>query len=454
MKRRFFSQSSSPSRQSLTDIIFLLSLVAYVLAGTIAAPFHGDEATQIFMSRDYAYQFLQGDLALVRYAEPPVSATEQQLRLLNGTLNKYLIGFAWHLGGFDVSQVNEQWDWGADWDYNQANNHAPSAALLAVSRVPSALLLAAGVVLMFALGGALGGRPVGYFASLYYALNPVLLLNGRRAMMEGSLTAFTLLTVLAGVWLLRERRWRMALLLGAAAGLALASKHTAAFTVIAVFGAAALYPLVAWIMEKFQPADRSVGSRRAVTLQTYILLLIAGVIALAVFYALNPAWWGDPVARLQTVLDLRADLLAGQTAAFGGYAGAADALGGFFRQVFVNLPQYYELPVWGEYLAGQIAAYEASPWRGVSLGGSLAGGIVLGLLTLAGGWALLRGGSAPGATRWLVGLWALAMLATTALLTPLEWQRYYLPAYPVVGLLAALGLAALIRRGRERRDPR
>ena len=169
------------------------------------------------------------------------------LRLLNGTVNKYLIGLAWHLGGYSVSDLNEQWDWGADWNYNQSSNHAPSAVLLYVSRLPSALLLAAGAVILFALGRSLGGRSVAYLASLYYALNPALLINGRRAMMEGSLIAFSLLAVLAGVWLLQRRALWMAILLGIAAGLALASKHTAAFTLVAVFGACGVYALVEWI---------------------------------------------------------------------------------------------------------------------------------------------------------------------------------------------------------------
>ena len=464
--------------QHIFDFLFLLILVAYVLVGTPLVPFHGDEATQIYMSRDYAYQFLQGDLDRVRYHEPPLSATEQQLRLLNGTLSKDLIGLAWHLDGFTLDQINEQWDWGGDWNYNQQYGHAPSEALLQVSRIPSALLLAAGVVLMFALGRVLGGRPVAYLASLYYALNPALLVEGRRAMMEGSLTFFSLLTVLAGVWLMHQRqarRWWAAILLGAAAGLALASKHTAVFTVVAVFGACALYPLVEWIVP-LTPADRrsasplprkrgegqdssfsppawekEAGRMRGFwahrsLLRFYTLLGVSALLVLAVFYALNPAWWGDPLGRAGQVLDLRADLLEGQTAVFGGYANPADALGGFFRQVFVALPQYYEIPDWASYIADPIARYEASPWRGVSVGGSVVGGIVLLALTLVGLWALWRDRRAPGAVRWIVGLWALAMLATTALLTPLEWQRYYLPAYPAVGLLAAFGLVWAVRR--------
>jgi 4-amino-4-deoxy-L-arabinose transferase-like glycosyltransferase len=419
----------------LADAIFLLLLPIYIVAGTSVTPFHGDESTLIYMSRDYAYQFLQGDLDRVRYHDPPLSATEQELRLLNGTLPKYLIGLSWHLAGFSVDDLNEQWDWGADWNYNQSTGHAPSDALLQISRVPSALLLAAGVGFIFVIGRSLGGRPVAYLASLYYALNPALLLNGRRAMMEGSLTAFSLLALLAAIWLLREWRWWLALLLGVASGLALASKHSAAFAVATVFGACALYPLVDWLTKKIR-----------ITTRIYLKLLLGGLIALVVFYALNPSWWGDPLARLSEVLRLRTDLLAGQTVAFGGYASVSDALVGFFRQTFVVLPQYYEIPAWAGYIAEPIARYESSLWRGVSLGGSTIGGSILLILVVIGFWALLRNKTTSQAIRWLVVVWALAMFASTAALTPLEWQRYYLPVYPAVGLLAAYGIVWLARR--------
>ena len=421
------------------DALFVALLVIYILAGKSATPFHGDESTLIYMSRDYAYQFLQGDLEQVIYHNPPISPAEQELRLLNGTVSKYLYGLAWHLGGFTVDDLNEQWDWGGDWNYNQSTGHAPSDALLQISRIPSALMLAVGAVIIFVLGNKLGGRPVAYLTSLYFALNPTLLLNGRRAMMEGSTIAFSLLAVLAGVWLLEKRRWWTALLLGVAAGAALASKHSAAFTLAAVFGACALYPFIAWIVERFR---RRISPFSAV-LRVYLLLGIAGLVALGVFYALNPAWWGDPITRVGEVLDMRTRLLTAQTADFGGYTDLTDALAGFFQQVFINQPLYYEVPAWSAYIAEPIARYEASPWHGVSLGGSIIGAGLLMALTLIGLYGVARAQSASGAVRWLIGLWALAMLVSTALFTPLEWQRYYIPAYPAVGLLASFAIVWL-----------
>ena len=199
------------------------------------------------------------------------------------------------------------------------------------------------------------------------------------------------------------------------------------------------------------------------------MLVIAGGIALAIFYGMNPAWWGDPLVRAGQVLSLRSDLLTGQTATFGGYSSLTEALGGFFRQVFVNPPQYYEIPAWGGYIAEPIARYESSIWHGISVGGSVVGGVVLLVLTVIGGVAAMGRKLAltqavsdnstaqqkanSVALRIVILVWALAMFVTTAFLTPIEWQRYYLPAYPAVGLLGALGVVRLIQVFRDRFKP-
>ncbi len=419
------------------DALYLLVLAGYILAGTALVPFHGDESTTIWMSRDYGYIYLDGELDRVRYQEPPVNATEQHMRLITGSLTKYLIGLSWHLNGYTTEQINEQWDWGADWHYNQTTGHAPGDRLLMLGRWPSALMLAAGVVALFAIGRMLGGRGVAYVASLYYALNPALLLNGRRAMFEGGLVLFSLLVVLAAIWLLRSRRWSAALGLGVCGGLALAAKHPAGFTLVAVFGAAMAF---AW------------NARNAPRL--FVQLATAGMLALLVFFALHPQWWDDPIQRIGQALDARTGILDGQVAAFGGYDGPVDQLAGAARQLLIVRPQYFEAPAWSGYISSQIDRYESSPLRGVSIGGSLPGGLVVLILASFGGWSLLRGLSGDRAARWVVGVWVVAMLLTTVILTPLEWQRYYLMAYPALGLLLGAGVTRLVSIARrDRTEP-
>jgi 4-amino-4-deoxy-L-arabinose transferase-like glycosyltransferase len=405
------------------DVLFLAVLTGYILAGTALVPFHGDESTTIWMSRDYGYIFLDGELDRVRYQESPVSATEQHMRLITGSLTKYLIGISWHLNGYTTAQINEQWDWGADWQYNQTTGHAPDDRLLMLGRWPSALMLAAGVVVLFVIGRALDGRGVAYIACLYYALNPALLLNGRRAMFEGGLVLFSLLTVLAAIWLLRRQTWLAALVLGLCAGLALAAKHPAGFTLVAVSGAGMVY--------SWREADRwrLLGQLAAVA-----------ILALLVFYALHPQWWGDPLGRARQVLDARTGILEGQVAAFGGYDGPLDQIAGAARQLLIVRPQYYEAPDWAVYIADQVERYESSLLRGVSIGGSIPGALVMAGLVGLGGWVLLRGQSGDRVAGWIVGVWALVMVLTVVVLTPLEWQRYYLTAYPALGLLLGFGV--------------
>ncbi len=494
MKRAFNTTRNSELATRNCHIVWLAALAAYILAGTALVPFHGDEATQIYMSRDYVYLFLDHDLNRVLYHPDPASPTEQHLRLLNGTLPKYLIGLAWHAGGLSPADLNEQWDWGADWYYNQQTGHAPTPERMQLARWSSALLLAAGVVPMFWLGRALGGTRAAYLASLYYALHPALLLNGRRAMMEGSVTLFSLLVVLAGVWWMKaltpsssERgesripsststtlscrvvgaqglaplrkhpsfssgrctRWLAAAMLGITAGLALASKHTALFTVAGVFGTCGGCVLWQGIREGFKPLAREKNN----PLTGLVLLAFSGIVAAAVFLALNPAWWSAPLQMPGVVLHLRAELLQTQVAVFGGYASLPEQIGGFWRQVFLALPQYYEVVGWETYIGDQIARYEASPWRGVSVGGSAVGGIVLAVMLVVGAWALVRGRGSTAARR-VVGVWAAVVMAATLVLTPLEWQRYYLPVYPAVGLLAAVGVDYALQKITSRQDAR
>ncbi|MBL8146468.1 MAG: phospholipid carrier-dependent glycosyltransferase [Anaerolineae bacterium] len=409
------------------DGLFLFALGAYVVTGALVTPFHGDESTQIYMSRDFAYLFLLGQPERVRYSEPPLNATEQHLRLLNGVVNKYAIGAAWALAGFAPDELNEQWDWGADWSYNHTNGHAPSADLLRVSRWPSAQFLVVGLLAVFALAEKTGGRAAAWIAALLYALHPALLLNGRRAMMEGSLIAFTALAALTAMyWLERRGRqaWGWATVFGLCAGLAVASKHTAALAIVPIGLGALGFALYRGRSEGARKAGARIGQ-----------MALAGLIAALVFLALNPAWWSDPFGRAADVLRLRSELLDGQTAAFGGFAGLPDAFAGFARQAFAPVPQYFEVAGWGEWLAPQITAYEASGLAGVTAAWLWA--LAALILGGAGFVALLRG---PGRTeaRWIVGLWLLSALAAALLLTPIEWQRYYLPVYPP--LMAVMGV--------------
>jgi hypothetical protein len=62
------------------------------LSGADLVPFHGDEATQIYMSRDYAYQFLERDLGKIYFNLDPANPAEQAPALIRAGMVPYSQG--------------------------------------------------------------------------------------------------------------------------------------------------------------------------------------------------------------------------------------------------------------------------------------------------------------------------------------------------------------------------
>ena len=417
------------------DALWLLLLSAYICVGISLTPFHADESTQIFMGRDYFYHFVQADWAQLSYSETPEKPAEQDLRLLNGTLPKYLFGWAAYSLGYTAETINEQWDWGADWHYNQSTGHIPPDDLLMRSRLISALFLCGSVIAIFYIGMRVQGRSTAYLASLLYSVHPAILVNGRRAMMESAMLCFSLLVLLSAIHLLRHRKFWHYIVLGMASGLAIISKHTAVFVVVPAYAISGLYSL--WHARQKSPVRH------------IALLLASGLFALTLFYAMNPAWWGDPLARVSTVLDLRQNLLEVQVNAFGGYPDFPARIAGWWRQSFIPQPMYYEVPIWQDYIAEQIMQYELSPFAGIRINSPFAG-VMLTILMIFGLFRLLQDKTVDNAVRWIIIGYCLSITLLMLIPTPLEWQRYYLLMIPAIILPVSFGISTILSRGWQR----
>src|SRR5260370_1491240 len=129
------------AHQAIVRSLFTGLLVLYVLAGVRLAPFHGDESTIIHKSRDW-YLIIQSNFSALLYSPTTSQRAEQELRLLNGVISEYAIGFLSWLGGSTFQTVNEQWDWGAAWNYNFNSGHAPPHAQLFFPRLSPPLITA------------------------------------------------------------------------------------------------------------------------------------------------------------------------------------------------------------------------------------------------------------------------------------------------------------------------
>lgn len=426
----------------LLDGLFLIALVLFVLAGTPLASFHGDEPMQIYMSGDYEVALVQGNPSALMTNPPYFIDTDPQLRILNGTINRYAIGFARTLAGIGADQLPPRpgWDWGLNYDDNVSTGHRPSEALMLAGRLPSSLFLAASVFVMFALARQFGNRPFAYLVTALYTLNPIILLNGRRAMQEGSLLFFGLLVILIAAVIARRRAngestplylW-IGLILGGA--LTLASKHNGVVFVVGALG---------WIF-----VGELTHFRLRETPLTTIKLLVSGVLIVGLFLTLSPALWNDPVARFGDLLAVRAELLDIQV--------AADPLApmpfeqriqNIITQPFLTPLAHYEVAAWADFapITAEITQYMNSPLSGLQFGQWI--GMVLTILAGLGIIVLFVPRLRPyreWASSWGLLVW-LVVTCASLLANPLPWQRYYLPLIPIVTLLAGIGLMALAR---------
>ena len=221
------------------DGLWLLALALYIFAGLDAVPFHGDEATLLFMSHDYYHLVQQRDFERVYYTDTPLDPSEQELRILNGTVPKMAMGLAWDLAGLTVHDLNDQWMWGFfdpqgewdEWTWNHAFGRA-IGQLLRAGRASSAVLVLSAAALLAITRWIVPARWATWLATGLYVTHPGVLLKGRRSMMEGAMLLGMTLAILAALGLLRTQarpessnraRWAWAAALGVA-GFALACK--------------------------------------------------------------------------------------------------------------------------------------------------------------------------------------------------------------------------------------
>jgi hypothetical protein len=419
------------------DALFVLALAIYALAGVPIATFHGDEPMQIYMSSDYTTLFI--DRAPERLiTQPPYSIdSDPHLRILNGTINRYTIGFAWQLAGYTVNDLPPRpgWDWGLGYADNVATAHRPSPAQLDAARLPSALFFAASIGVLFLLAEQVGGRGAAYVATLVYALHPALLLNGRRALQEGAMLFFGLLALYAAIKVTGNRgqvtagkvlstknaslpnselRTQNSELIWAlftlACGLTLASKHSGIVFVAGALGGVFGSMIYRWVGSRLsvlgsqsaraansQSASQNPEHRtlnidprtqnrepRTEYLMYAVRLLRTAILALLLFYALSPALWNDAVARAGDLLAVRGEMLSIQTAVSGGGMTLPQRVEQIVVQPFIAPLAHYEAAPFAEAapIADEIARYMASPLSGVQFGS--VGGALLTLLAWVG----------------------------------------------------------------------
>ena len=424
-----------------------LLFATYALWGLPGIPFHPDESTYLYMSRDFDLLFRQATPAAVGWQAANQPQDVLRYRLLDAPLAHYLPGLGRLLGGYASAPAHD-WNWSADWTANAARGSLPDAGELAAARWPAAMLTVLSVLPLYGIGLRLGGLGTAVGTALLYALSGLVLLHGRRAMSEGPLLFFTL----AAIWVVVYRP-RQTGLWGGAAALALAAKLTA-LALLPVLGVAVLWRPPVEAGRDAQPIRRGGWGGRARR-----AVMCAASFA-AVSYLLTPALWAQPFGGLAAMLQARQQLTTNMTGALSAVvpsqvnSSLGDRLFAMLYHVYFAPPAFWDVPNYAEQTAAAEQAYLASPlqigWHTRSLSLNLAAGGALLALTLAGVGFGLHDRAArrwraaqvlPAAEREALIVLLVWSAATVVALLQINiaWQRYYLPLIPMVCLWACYG---------------
>jgi 4-amino-4-deoxy-L-arabinose transferase-like glycosyltransferase len=422
------------------------------LWGVPGVPFHPDESTYLYMSRDFDLVVRQRDPAAVTWQAANQPADVLRYRLLDSPLSHFLPGLGRLLSGY-ADTLPHDWNWSTNWAGNVALGAVPEPGLLNAARWPAAVLTVLSVLPLYGIGLRVGGMGTGVGAALLYAFSGLVLLHGRRAMAEGPLLFF----ILAAVWLIlycprRPVPW------GGAAALAVASKLTA-LSLLPVLGLTLLWR---------QPgeAGSQTGWRGWADRQRFrsVAMCVASFVGLS--WLLTPPLWSQPIGGIAAMFDARRQLVANQAGALS-TAAPVQAVASLPARLFAMLyhiyfapPAFWEVPNYAQQTAAAERAYLAMPlqvgWHTTSLSFNLIAGGLLLALTLAGAiFGLhdlaahgLRAATQPTAPE-RYALWVLLAWSATTVVGLLSintaWQRYYLPLIPIVCLWAAYGLVRALR---------
>jgi 4-amino-4-deoxy-L-arabinose transferase-like glycosyltransferase len=428
-------------------VYFLLGALylVFLLATLSSVPFHPDESTYIFMSRDLDRILAAGPLSIC-WTAGDESDPLQVERERDCPLARYAIGLSRLTGGLPATISN--WNWSADWEQNLGQGAVPSEGLLLAARIPQALLLFLAVLLMARIGGWLGGEAGAVSAAVLLALNSQILLHARRAMSEAGLL-FGMVLVIAVVLEQKESAGKIlrGVLFPIGVGVALALAASAKYS-----GLLMALPALSGMFLGFRE-----DSLRRTLLRG---LARSGVMALGfllVFLALNPVYWCNPLATLLAVIAQRQSLLAAQVNALR-TAAPGLVLDSFpLRllavpyQLFIAPLAFWDVPNYAQITADSQQAYLSNPLDTLTSGGILPllwCVLSLGGLALALGRGARRGGD--GRLRILI-VWFLSVFGGIVFGVPILWQRYYLPLIPVCAALSAVAIAALVNRVRRSR---
>ncbi len=414
-------------KNASVEVAILILLAIFVLAGVSTIPFHPDESSWLYMSKDFELFFSKPSSLM--WVDSRDGEVDQYKRLIDAPFAKYIIGLSRNIVG--VPTIKSDWNWELSWSDNKHAGALPTQYQLNVGRLTNTLVLIASTVLIYISGKHLESRLTGIIAAVFFGTNSLLLLHNRHVMAESVLTLCIVLSIIA-VFYGSDYPW----FTGLAVALAVNSKQS----VIPLVGVGLFSVL--WIPNQNFNIKR-IGKNAAI----YSIVLVG------LSYILNPLWWSHPVRVPIEAWIARVNFRDNQVATLRIFASnqvldtPIKRLVSFIANLYILPPAFYEAANYINETEISQVKYLSFPGHNL-LRGIIGGGIAL-LLSLFGtiiGIINVIRSADPVKRRKLTLLLLATSFQAIAILVaiPIPYQRYVIPMIPFIALWIGYGSSLLL----------
>jgi hypothetical protein len=327
----------SVSLEKVIPLSLLILYLAFFISTIQLVPFHPDESTQIYMSRDVDVLFTTPGNLFFR-AETTLSP-EQRYRLIDAPLPRTIIGISRRI--FHLQALESDWNWSLSWQENKDNGALPTNSLLLISRLCLAAFVPLGLVFFYLILKGVVNWPISLFITIILGMNAIFLVHTRRAMAEG----LSFCIYFALIFLI-IRKPEKAFLIGILAGLVFQAKQT---TLPILF-----VPVIIWIIN---------GIKNNQKMQILWKILVFSGAIFITYYVLNPVAWKYPfhVAVLQ--IQHRLAFSQAQAAEYQAISSSLavttfpSRFAAWLANTFFSTPAYYDIGNYSKELAQTIVLY-------------------------------------------------------------------------------------------------
>jgi len=417
-------------------ILFLflfLVIVAIEINGLSRIPFHPDEVSLLYQSRDF--EKLLTDPLSLQYDPEKEGELNQTYRVLNPPFPKYILAVGIRLAGFGPESVSVDWNWSLTWSENDAAGALPNPNLLTAARAASTFMVILSLPILYLCGRSIQDNKMGILAVLLLGTNALLLLHGRRAMTEGTLI-FSVSLAILGILEGNKHPW----LAGLGTALAASSKMSAVI----------LIPIgllsVLWLPENFKHDKKRLAHHVALFIVVFIVI----------YMLLNPLLWSNPFDAINAQWTERTQFLHAMVNEIETLApdqilhSPRQRLGAMIGHLFMSDPQFAEAGNYQLNTQPDEEKYMSSVLHTL-FRGWFGGGILL-LLTLMGcvhlGIEIKNGGWRRQRKMLLLLVGSLAQTVALLFANPLPIQRYYVPLIPFICLWISYFIVSITAKNR------